>query len=834
MKEKKAINLKTIFDFSSKILFRNWKKFFLPFVSLVLTSAIVLIVLLFTASAGNFLDDKNKELIGGDFSIDTNYPLKSEIIEEIKNNTNFEKFSVDYHFSGIVNSLNKESFTSVSLYVIDSNYPLYGELLFNQGDFVYPKKDEILISDKVSKDLNVSLGESVIYTNNIYKVAGIVKQDARALFSGFGFLPKVFISEEGFVSSGIDSNLLRLEYKYTFKIQNDLNTTQKDFLFSLTDRLGVSVEIAGVSRIGFLEGLSLVRQFLVLVILLCVVLSAVNIYASVLYLINLMKKSFAVLISLGFKKRDLVLTLSLSLFYVLVLAFILGVILAFIIFNILSIFVFQEFEIVLPLNSLFSPILIAFVVTFFTAFASFVPTLRLFSSLTPKMLLSLKEDKNENFFKNIFFITLYTLLPLMGIAIFLLENILYGFISVLIILLFYLLLSSFFYFITKFFYKIREKMNFLFSTLVSQKLSDGIFGIVSFTSLYVALSSLFLIILLQATLVNFLDRDLGDRLPSLYLIDIQKSQVANLKNNYTDLNLFPNVRARIISIDGKDIQASLAKGDESVDRELGREYNLTYRNDLISSEKVVSGKWFGENLGEASVEKDFAKRAGIELGSNVVFSVSGFEIPVKITSIREVDSRSGLPFFFFVLGEKDLSSFPSTFFGYSYIDEKEEISLANFLATNYPNISLINTREVANLVGDLVSVMLLIVFIVSLPPLFLALFLILNLVISVFASRQKQNAQLLALGSKRSFLKKLYFLETLSTSIISGILGCLTAMAGVIFLAKFYLKIKSYKIFDIEILLFFFIVLLFVLLVAFFLWKSNKKPIRELLSNEEL
>lgn len=833
MKEEKTINFKTIFDFSFKILFRNWSRFILPFFSLMLTSLIVLLVFLFTFSAGSFLDDKNKELIGGDFSVDTNYVLNTEILEEIQNKTNFEKLSLDYHFSGIINSEKQNKFSSVSIYVIDKNYPLYGSVVLSGGEFVYPKENEIFLSEKVAESLNVSLGESVIYANNSYNVAGIVSLDARALFSGFGFLPKVFMSEEGFSRSGIDKNLLRLEYKYTFKISDSLNSTQKEFLFSLGEKLGVGVEIAGDTKIGFLEGLSLVRQFLVLIVLLCVVLSAVNIYASVLYLINLMKKSFAVLVALGFKTKEVVLTLSFSLFYVLVLAFVSGSFLAIVIFNYLNIFIFKEFEILLPNILPIYLIVASFGITFFTALASFIPTIRVLSSLTPKVLLSSNQENNKKVFKNIFVITLFTLVPFFVISVFLLESFLYGILSILAILVIYVLLSLFFYFITKFFYKRRDKMNFLFSTLVSQKHSDGLFGIVSFTSLYVALFSLSLIILLQATLVNFLDRDLGERLPSVYIVDIQKSQVSEIKQNFPDLNLFPNVRARIISIDGKDIQASLARGDESIDRELGREYNLTYREDLILSEKVIAGKWFEDKMGEASIEKDFANRAGIKLGSSVVFSISGFEVPVKISSIREVDSRSGLPFFFFVLNPKDVESFPATFFGYSYVGEKEEASLVNFLSQNFPNISLINVRDVAILAENLISVMLLIVFVIALPPLFLALFLVLNLIVSVFASRQKQNAQLLALGAGRNFLKKLYFLETISTTFVSALFGYITSVLGIFILAKFYLKIKSYKIYDFELLIFLGGIVLFVLIVAFFLWRFNRKSIRELLSYEE-
>ena len=82
MKEK-VYNFKTIFKYSSRILLREWKKFILPFLSLTFTTLIIFTVLLFTNSSSLFLEDKNKELIGGDISIESNYELKKENLKII-------------------------------------------------------------------------------------------------------------------------------------------------------------------------------------------------------------------------------------------------------------------------------------------------------------------------------------------------------------------------------------------------------------------------------------------------------------------------------------------------------------------------------------------------------------------------------------------------------------------------------------------------------------------------------------------------------------------------------------------------------------------------------
>lgn len=825
-------NFKTIFKFSFRILFRQWKSFVLPFLSLSFTTLIVLTVLLFTNSSSIFLQEKNKELVGGDISIESNYQLKEDQLAQVLgDDIKVSKSSVQYNFSGIITKDKKN--TPVSLTVVDSSFPVYGGLSVRNGTFVTPSSNEIYIDTNAEKKLNVKVGESILYANTPYVVAGVIEKDSKSLMSGFNFLPKVYVSIDGFAKANIDMSLLRSRYTYVYKIE-DISTNKLRQVASRSKSLGVEVQIAGVTKSGLVEGLSLVEQFLVLAILLSCVLSAVNIYAGMLYLLSVMKKSFAVLLAIGFNKKKLAATLSLCLLYILILSTIVGGLFSVFIFNSILKFVTNNFGLTLPFVDLFLPAIFTMLVVFSISFASFLPSLKKLISLNPKILLSGgDENKEKNPLTNFIIITLSTLIPLGLVAIFLLDSFAYGLLSILAILIIYVVLAVMFYYIILLLYKNRNKFKFLTRTLISYKYKDGLFGVVSLTSLYVALTSLSLLILLQSNLGNFIKADLGERLPSVYVIDIQKSQTEKIKKDFDDVTLFPNVGARILSIDNLDIQKGIALGDGSVSREFGREYNLTYRNTLLPNEKVVKGDWLTGKTNEVSVEEEFADRANIKLGSTVVFSVSGFEVTSIVTSIRKSDSRSGLPFFFFVFNPIDLEKYPATFFGYTYLDNSEKENFTNFLATNFPNVSTIDTNEIRLLATSIIDGLLIIIFVISLPPLILALFLIATLIISSFAGRRKQSAQLLALGAKKTFIERLYYLETVSTTLFGGVLGYITAIFGTLFITKYYLRIKNFVFFDIELIIALGLILLFVLILASVLWRTDKKPLRELLSYEE-
>jgi predicted lysophospholipase L1 biosynthesis ABC-type transport system permease subunit len=83
MKEKQTNNIKTILKFSFRILFRQWRRFVLPFLSIFFTSLIIFSVLIFTNSSSDFLLSKNKELIGGDISIESSSKIEKEKLENI-------------------------------------------------------------------------------------------------------------------------------------------------------------------------------------------------------------------------------------------------------------------------------------------------------------------------------------------------------------------------------------------------------------------------------------------------------------------------------------------------------------------------------------------------------------------------------------------------------------------------------------------------------------------------------------------------------------------------------------------------------------------------------
>lgn len=818
-----------IVRFSARLLFREWRRYILPFLSLFLTALVVSSTWLLTSSSDNFLQGKQKEFLGGDIELDSSFPIPEEDVNAILRGTGGVA-SFEQNFFATTNRGTSSSASSIR--VVDEMFPLYGTFLMASGEYRTPTKEEIVIDENLARKLKVSIGDAIMFNAVSYTVAGIWKREPDSLASA-SFFPKALISQEGLARSGIDPQLLRSEYEARIKIDGNKEQIAENFIAYGKEK-GIRVRILGETTSRFERGLGTVSTFLVVAVLLSCVLAAVNIYASTLYLLTLLRKSFATLLALGFTRLKLTTTLFLSLSYVVSFATVFGFLVSLAMFSFLQNQIFLSYAIDLPKPNAAEAFLVTLLLSFATALASYMPSVRNTLRVSPRaLLLGLEEEKEDKVILHASLVTIITLLPLFVVASFLLSDIMRGVIVVSSIALLYVLLASAFLGMLSFLYKRREKLTLFLRTIIAQKRADGFFGIVSFTSLFIALASLATLALLQASITSFIADDLGRTVPATYVIDVQTSQKESLKKEFSDIVLFPNVGARIISIDDVQIQEALARGDETVSRELGREYNITYRKELLDTEKIISGKKEIGLPGEISVEKEFADRANIRLQSQMTFSIQGFRVSGTVTSIRETESRSGLPFFFIVMAPEDVSRFPTTYFGYSNQKGEYQTRLGLFLAEKMPTVSMINTEEISALAQGIAETLLLIVFVITIPPLTLATLLVATLVISSYNVRKRDGVRLLVLGAMRPLIERLYIAESVSTTLVSSVLAYVVGALAAYVVTTYYLDLPETALFDIELVFILAALLASIIGIAITLSRSDKRKIREVLIHEE-
>lgn len=819
-----------VLRYSLRVVSREWRRFLLPFVSLTLTAATIAVILFLTASASEFLKDNSKALTGGDIAIESSFPIKEETL--------FGGVSVspsavsrEVSFSGALRT--QADTLSVSFRVIDEAFPLYGTLSLKEGQYAGLSASEILIDTAASERLSVAVGDTLFFGEAEYRVAGIIAQEPDALLGSFRFLPRVIMSSDGFVRSEVPPAFLRAEYTNRYIIEG-LSGTDAEQLRDRAKGEGARVSVAGSGTSGFERGLQTVESFLVITVLVSAVLASVNVYASMLYVLARLQQSFAVLTALGLSRRRVLTILTLAFGYVMVGATLVGIALGYGLSAAVRDYAATAYGVALPAVITWVEIGVVMLMVMATGVTAVVPAWRNLALRSPRELLSGESSATESSVSpKVLILTLVSFIPLALLASLLLMSVWKGLATVGAVIVVYVIIAFVYALIIRALYRARASFGFGLRYVVAQKEQDGLFGMVAFSSLFIALTSLFVLMLTQASLQSFLESDLGRTIPSAYVINAQPAQKDILLQEFPALTLIPNVGGRIATIDGLDIQAELAKADSTIDRELGREYNLTYRDTLLPSEVIQEGVWQGSASGQISVDAEFADRANIKLGSKVSFLIQGFPLEGVVTSIRSSDRNSGLPFFYFVLAPKDLEQFPATFFGYANLDQDEQNRLESFIGRTMPNISVIDTAEIRTLAEGVVRTLLLIVFIITVPPLLLASLLIVALVVLQYGSRRRDGARLFALGAAKGFVEKFYVLETASTTILATMGAYLVSLIATWWLVYYVLDLKAMEFFQTEVLYSIAGVIVGVMLLGVFLWRSDGTSLKDTLSYEQ-
>lgn len=820
-----------IITYGTRLIRREWRRFVLPFVLLTITGVVLLLVLLLTSAGARLVAEEARVLLGGDIVFESAEPIDGQSLFSA---AGVAPSAVSSQ-STFTATFSSESGTApFSVYAIDEAFPLYGEFVLQENPFRPLAPDEILLDASGAERLSVLVGDTVTFGSATYTVADIIVTEPTSLLAGFDFFPRLFMSQAGFIAAGVDPTYLRVEYRYAARVEGlDAALIERVRAREESDTL-LDVDVAGQDQRGLQFGFATIADFLTIAVLMTAVLAAVNVYASTVYLVTVERKSLAILLALGVRKIALLSMIGFALFLVVGAAVVVSTGVGVLLFIFAQDFIATTYTLVLPRPPYEGDIFLTAVLLGAVTLSSFIPAVQRSLALNPRQILIgvEKETTGALSLKAVLGLTIIALFPLFLLATVLLGDALRGGVVMLIILLLYMGVAGLYLLSVRLLYVRRTWLPFFLRTIVAQKKADGLFGVVSFTSLFVAITALSTLTLLQVSLERFLVGDLQRTIPSSYIIDVQPSQRDILLTEFPEVTLFSNIGARLVSIDGLDIEAELAKEDTRLDRELGREFNLTARPDLLTSETITAGEWSAGRSGEVSVDEEFAARAGIVLGSTITFSIQGFPVTARVTSLRSTDSRSGLPFFYFVLSPQDIGMFPSVYFGYAEYDESTHADLGRFLAREMPNVSLVETKAIGPIVVRIIELLLVLVFAVTLPPLLIATFLIATLVSSTYAARRQGVARLRALGMTKSTAFIYYVTETVSTTFVAILCAYGVSCLLVLLLNAEFLALSAVVLFSPVLFLGIALILFFIVLLAVYLFKTDTMPLRALLSYE--
>ncbi|UMB62256.1 ABC transporter permease [Lutibacter sp. A80] len=301
------------------------------------------------------------------------------------------------------------------------------------------------------------------------------------------------------------------------------------------------------------------------------------------------------------------------------------------------------------------------------------------------------------------------------------------------------------------------------------------------------------ILLAKATIEN------NSKNANIILMDVQNQQKEAVVNAIQPKGLevidnIPIVTMRIHQIKDRLVNDIRKDTTSKMNRWiLNHEFRVTYRDSLLDSEELLSGTWTSEIIqGEpikVSISDNIAEDANLTIGDQVIFNVQGVLMETVVGSIRKVDWGRMQLNFSVVFPKGILENAPQFNVLTTHVpNEAVSADLQRDLVQKFPNISVLDLRQVYTIIEDILSK---ISWIIN----FMAFFSILTGIIVLIGSvrnskyqRIKESVLLRTLGAKSKQIIRITALEYIYLGLLGSLVGILLSLISSQLLAVFLFK----------------------------------------------
>jgi putative ABC transport system permease protein len=292
---------------------------------------------------------------------------------------------------------------------------------------------------------------------------------------------------------------------------------------------------------------------------------------------------------------------------------------------------------------------------------------------------------------------------------------------------------------------------------------------------------------LQVNLEREFSIDLRPDGPDLFLIDIQPDQAEGLaaflkaRAAGGPVRLVPVLRARVTGVQGRSMRLDSFQ-DVRGQGGLSREFVITYRPRLEANERVIGGRFWPATSSpepEVSIEEGIRERYGIDVGDRMRFDVLGRVVEARVSSVRRVewtDARAGGFMFVFRPGVFEQAPQTSIAILRGPVDPADRARLQRDLAVRYPNVSVIDVREVTRNVEAVLSNVTFAISVVGGVALAAGILILVGSVAMTKFQRLHEAAVFKTLGASSRTLAAMLAIEYGTLGALAGAVGSIGAL----------------------------------------------------------
>jgi putative ABC transport system permease protein len=320
---------------------------------------------------------------------------------------------------------------------------------------------------------------------------------------------------------------------------------------------------------------------------------------------------------------------------------------------------------------------------------------------------------------------------------------------------------------------------------------------VMLVALGVGLTTLAAIAQIEGNLRNAIGRELPERAPNFFFIDIQNDQVARFDSiargepGVEEVRRVPSLRAAIVAVNG--IPAAEVRATPETAWALRGDRGLTYAAAPPEGTRLVAGQWWpatyaGEEGVLASFDANLARGWGIGIGDTITVNVLGREVELRIANLRDVQWRSLAMNFTLIASPGLLESAPHTHIATVRGDPARDSALLRAITDALPNVSGIRVRDALEQVANLLSRIGTALTATGSVTLVAGALVLAGAVAAGQARRVREAVVLKTVGATRAQIRRAFLVEFGVLGVFAGVLAAAAGTAAAWGVTRFVMR----------------------------------------------
>lgn len=784
---------------------RNRGRLFLFVSSIILGIAALVAISSFGENLQTDINKEAKKLLGADLVVESNFPMPDSINEKIKY-IEAERSDV-VSFASMVYLPKTDDTRMVQVNALQGNYPYYGEFSTEPANahLSFKEGQKALLEKTLMVQFGLEKGDSIKIGKVTFEIEGLLKTaPGRSGFAG-AVLPVVYIPKQFLEATQLVQFGSRVDYNYYYKLKEGIEGK------NLVDTLSATLRPASMGFDTIEErkedlgrAFNTMTDFLNLVGFIALILGCIGVASAVHIYIKSKLSTVAVLRTLGASGKQAFIIYLLQILVMGLIGAIMGAVLGSILQKLLPV-VLGEF---LPLENVSTDISLDAV---FLGIITGVAVAVLFA-LIP--LLGIRKISPLKTLRASYEADTGAKDPLRWLVIGLIILFIGGFTwyqtgrwttaagFLAVVAISFLLLAGVaklvMWAVKKFF---PVKWSYVWRQSIANLYRPNNQTLILLVSIGLGtalISTLFFTQDLLLSQVEFTGR--GNQ-PNMIMYDIQSSQkdaVVQLTKDY-ELPLIQNVpivTMRLETINGINKTQNRADTTEThrSNRAYNREYRVTYRDTMTSSEEILEGTWFGDRPKSdtvwVSIADNIQRSMKAEVGTKLVFNVQGALIETYVSDIRKI-TFGQLQTNFFVLFQTGVLENAPQFHVVVTRTPNEEVSgkFQRDLVKAFANVSVIDLTQILKTVDTILNKVSFVIQFMALFSILTGLLVLISSVVLSKYQRVKESVLLRTLGANRKQILQINGFEYFMLGTLSTLTGIFLSFGISWLLAKYQFEI---------------------------------------------